>query len=297
MSSYKQLEPFFDEPARLQIRNDFSSKCVLCKEHLKPGEGHCVPLLNAHKTYLKCLKGFYTKLSMPRDARNGLYACQLCAHNWLMGTDDKRGLAAFIPCEPLMVYALHALNLASDVDEASRSQTLDELFYDLANDPDATPERRKAAPFLYCYQLFPVRAKPSTSNLDSPVLSVHPSPLTYIKEGDSVDGSRSGSDDAQPVKGLNTYCIIEHDSNTGTATSKRMSLYRQLVCEDNDAVTTLWRLPMRAPGLFFGYADAAVASKSSNPAFMRLHFKMRFGRGLPVGYRMQGVPSDDKAFA
>lgn len=58
MATYDQLEHFFDEPARLEIEDDFHSECVLCYKHLNAGEGYFVPLVNTRRAVRNSSKYF-----------------------------------------------------------------------------------------------------------------------------------------------------------------------------------------------------------------------------------------------
>ncbi|VDB86713.1 unnamed protein product [Peniophora sp. CBMAI 1063] len=277
--SYEELEAFFDEPARAEIRRHFNSKCVLCKAIVSAQDGHYVPLLSERYTYYICKKSLYTSVFKPYTASNGLFACQRCAHEWLMYTQDQVPLVVLMPCKPLMLYALHVFSLAND--DASRSQTLDSIFEDLEKDTTSTPERRSAAPFLHCYQLHPVTGPNDTRDtVCNPTLLIHPSPLRQLSHDDHGWPDTYGSN-------ITRYYVVEHDAEPGSMHAPSRSVPRLGQCRDG--ATTLWRIPGRSPGLFFGYADTNVILDPGDcelyGVFERLRAHMKHFRGLSADYR------------
>ncbi|KZV72403.1 hypothetical protein PENSPDRAFT_362893 [Peniophora sp. CONT] len=179
-----------------------------------------------------------------------------------------------MPCMPLMVYALHAMHFAKD--EASRSQTLDMILDDLEQEPTLTEERRRAAPFLHCFQLHPLQPRSEESDTDSTGLLVWSSPTTYL---DDVEGTQT-----------TRYCIVEHHNRPGSvqAPSRRVPFYDQ----GAQGPVTLWRIPMRSPGSFFGNAATAMVDKRAYPrlyeVFENLKFTLKYERGLPRGFVPEG---------
>ncbi|KZV64524.1 hypothetical protein PENSPDRAFT_656475 [Peniophora sp. CONT] len=282
MPSLKEQEGFFDEAVRLEIRADFVSKCVLGKEHLKANEGHPFPLMEDARMVGRTVRGIYHKVLTPYAAANSLYACQPCAHQWLMAPDDECPRAALVPCIPLMLYALHVLGRANE--EAPCLQTLDEIFEDLKNNLHLTEEHSRASPFLDCYQLHPV-CVPDESNPPPTTLVVQPSPSTYC----------SYKQDSKTTH----YCILEHDGGPAPTDlhPSTVPLYQR---EGEDDVITLWRIPMRSPGLIFCYAESLVFEKTCNPTLYEVVWELlqqlHRGRGLPPGYRTIDVASQLAVF-
>lgn len=161
MASLKELEGYFNEEARLEMRSDFECKCVLCKMHLKASEGHFVPLmLDARMVRIsyhpplglglttstqlgRTIHALYHRVFAPYAAVNGLYgerpcsspiihaciltvlACKPCGNQWLMAPDGNCPWGVLVPCIPLMLYAIHILSLANE--DAPCLQTLDEV--------------------------------------------------------------------------------------------------------------------------------------------------------------------------
>lgn len=341
MTTFDELEDYFDDAARMKIRLDFDCKCVLCKTELTVDEGHFIPLLRNRSmvsiSYIIRLVDYITPChsteSVFKDSTRGCsrpmmprtdytvsilspnevciltsLACQTCAHKWMMTTDgDESPLATLVPCKPLMLYVLGVLRSAKD--EASSLQTLDEvrastwalticrciyppqqILEDLERDPQSTPERLRASPFLYCYQLHPV-LKPSETIPASTTLLVQPSSSVHLIYDDPGRPEDQGSRTTQ-------YCIIEHDKGPAPIDipSRPVPLYGQ----GNEDAVTLWRIPMRSPGLLVVYAGRLVFERTCNPElyelFVELCIRLGCRRMLLPGYVMADAPDEDDVF-
>ncbi|VDC00887.1 unnamed protein product [Peniophora sp. CBMAI 1063] len=281
MLTYKEQEDFFDDKSRAQIRTDFDAKCFLCKITLKRDEEHFVPLIDGVRTFNACVRGLCTRALDFHDAANGLYACQACFRLYTT-TDDVQRKFVLMPCIPLMLYALHVINNA--LDEASRAQTLDMVFADLERDLSSTPERRRAAPFIHCYQLHPLKPPRADCTPNSSTLLVTASSTTYL-----IYDQDPANLDPQ-IANTTRYCIIEHCRRSGSmhAPSRLVHFYDQ----HSRGNIPLWRIPMRSPGLFFGNADAAMVDKPANPELYQVFYKLQYAliykRGLPRNYVPEG---------
>ncbi|VDC07249.1 unnamed protein product [Peniophora sp. CBMAI 1063] len=272
MADLDELEGYFDDAARLHIRSDFGSKCVLCKRPLQIEEGHFIPLLYQRRMYLKCLVSSYTRVLAPYEARNGLYACRPCARRWLMYTDkdDEVPISVLVSCKPLLLYIDHVLDLAGR--DPTCLQTLDEMFEDLEKDPSSTPERQHAAPFLHCYELRPVFPPTESTSLET--LRVRPCPTSQLLSPDAT-----------------VYCVLDHDEGSTSAPLSSRTAPLFSTCEDG--AKTLWRIPMRSFGLMFVYSEQLVLDGTCDPVlfniFQKVHIRLfdRWGRGLPYNYLME----------
>ncbi|KZV72379.1 hypothetical protein PENSPDRAFT_733559 [Peniophora sp. CONT] len=192
-----------------------------------------------------------------------------------------------------MLYALHVIRHATD--EASRAQTLDEMLEDLRKEPNTlTDEQRRAAPFVDCYQICPYTA-PCTSTSDSTAVIILPSPCTYlVAKNDTHDlnlphldtNKRGASESLDPHS--THYCIIEPDGEPSENTlPRRVPLYGPCA----DGAVTLWRIPMRSPGLFFANADSHMFRKGGNPRLYDVFHELQAvlnRRDLPAFYTQQG---------
>ncbi|KZV72413.1 hypothetical protein PENSPDRAFT_683786 [Peniophora sp. CONT] len=281
MASLRELEDYFDETARLEIRSDFDAKCVLCKKHLEAREGHFVPLMLDARMLARTIHALYHRVFTPFAAVNGLYACKPCGNQWLMAPDGDCPWGVLVLCIPLMLYAIHILSLANE--DAPCLQTLDEIFEDLKENPHKTEEHTRAWPFLNCYQLHPVWVADEDTP-PSTTLVVQPTPSTLCNYKQDSKVTR--------------YHILEHDGCPAPADipPRHVPLYGE--CEDG--AVTLWRIPMRSPGLMFCYADYLVYEKTCNPTLYETVLTLRSllyrGRGLPRGYRMLDLEEEWAVF-
>ncbi|VDB86720.1 unnamed protein product [Peniophora sp. CBMAI 1063] len=142
------------------------------------------------------------------------------------------------------VQALHRIKRLVCVRDA------DSIFEDLEKDPASTPERRSAALLLHCYHLHPVSGPNDTrENVFNPTLLIHPSPSRQLVHDDHGWPDTHGSN-------ITHYYVVEHNAETGSTHTPSRSVPRLGQCRDG--ATTLWRIPGRSPGLFFGYADSNV---------------------------------------
>ncbi|KZV72382.1 hypothetical protein PENSPDRAFT_362066 [Peniophora sp. CONT] len=186
-----------------------------------------------------------------------------------------------MPCEPFLRCASHEIRTATD--EAPRAQTLDAMLDDLKNELGSTPERRLVAPFLDCYQLCP-RTAPCPSTSDSTALLVSSSPSTYLTH---PDPNEPETQDLNRTR----YCIIEHNGPaSATMPSRRVPLYDPCA----DGAVTLWRIPTKSPGLFFGNVDSHMFGKEGNPRLYELFYQLRYAlnsRGLPSRYTTENPNS------
>ncbi|KZV67996.1 hypothetical protein PENSPDRAFT_736223 [Peniophora sp. CONT] len=238
--NYEQLKGFFPPVVEEESRADFHSRCVSCNIPLGPGEGHCIPILQEPRMWHYSEEHFYASSCEVRGLPNTQFACDTCRR--LLADPDSRDwsrLGVFFPCIPVLNYIAYVLQSLRSSPKEERMKTVDQILLDLEKYPDLTPERRAAAPFLDCFELYPRRRCNSQLPPEFTQVHVHNAPPAV-----SINGR--------------SYRIIDSTTADDTLTKEpdsvlKISLYKPR--SDDTDTTVLWRI-RRSTGLYLACAAA-----------------------------------------
>ncbi|VDC07046.1 unnamed protein product [Peniophora sp. CBMAI 1063] len=223
-----------------------------------------------------------------RDASNGLLGCDACCK--FLATPDGGAyerMAVLIPCRPILEY-IHAVFRDIQGKEPSvRTQTIDQMLEDLEKDPNSTPERRAAAPFLHCYQLQqvyggtsygpPIESFPEAFSK----ISLYDPPVRTAINNKSyriIDAAAAGSESNDP----------ESDNLDDSSDELRLSTTTETISiyETNTGdVVNLWRFRGRSAGCFIGCGLRVFPAEAGDEKLFELLMSIwrlsgTHGRGL-----------------